>query len=378
MFDPWSDVQVRPRAEVLRQVFTLQDLRRADNAWLALDPGGAEREIGPSIALGLPGDDFRIRYATSETFVAALTDVALVGRGVAVTGDGRMVAELSAHHSPAKFGAVKSPGGLRFEPTAFRGGEFRVKAFDTPALLMAGPTDGSFGDWIVNFLPRLGMMRAAGLDCPVVTSGNAHGYTRQTLITLGVRPDDIIEHDPKAISTFPRLYVPAWPMPSRRAAMDRQFAGMGVVHPAGPRRTLVYLSRENVEARRLANEPEVRALFERRGFTIVHPDRTPFDALQAILGQAACVAGPYGSAFLNLAFGADKPSCLVLAPHYYQGYLGEAALWLGGMGAPFALLLGEGLEGVDYINKAIDRPWRIDPALIDGAIDRVLAAGISR
>ena len=371
-FDPRGDVLIRPRAELLRQVFTPEDLRKAGDAWLALDPGGEARELGPTIRLGLPGDDFRIRYHTSETFVAGLDDAALVGRGVAVTQGGRMVAELSAHHSHDKFGAVARPGGIRFDPTAFRGGDFRVTAFAAPALLMAGPTDGSFGDWFVNFLPRLQMMRAVGLDCPVVISRNAHGYVGQTLAALGLGPDDIILHDPKAVSTFPRLYVPAWPMPHRRAAMARQFEGMAVTPAHRPRRGLVYLSRENVEARRLANEAEVRARFEQRGFVTVHPDRTPFAEMQAILAEAACVAGPYGSAFLNLAFQWDKPPSLVLAPHYYQGYLRETSLWLGGMGAPFGLLLGEGIEGVAYSDRAIDAPWRLDPALIDGAIDRML------
>jgi capsular polysaccharide biosynthesis protein len=126
-----------------------------------------------------------------------------------------------------------------------------------------------------------------------------------------------------------------------------------------------------VAARPLVDEALVRARFEARGFTAVHPERLSLDALRSLLAGASHVAGGYGSAWLNLAFCQRKPACMVLAPDYYGGYLREVSMWLGGMAAPFGLLLGQHEDPT--ARRLRDATWRLDPEMLEAAIDRFLA-----
>ena len=144
--------------------------------------------------------------------------------------------------------------------------------------------------------------------------------------------------------------------------------GLAVAAPAAKGPPRIYLSREHMIPRPLVNEAEVRGRFEAQGFATIHPERLSLEALHRLLSQAEHVAGAYGSAFLNLAFCERKPACLVCAPAYYAGFLREVTLWLGGMGAPFGLLLGED----DGQPPRHDGPWSVDLVRLEAAISRFL------
>lgn len=374
VFDPRDRFPVRGRAGRLTEVGSGAELAGAPDSWLALEAGGQPRTAGPSIGLGGPGDDFRAAFETSEVFLASLSDAAVVGRGVVITAAGELISELARGPAPDKFGARREGDAVVFDPRPFRDGLCPVAVFDEPAMLMTGPTDSSFGDWMVNFLPRLSIARRAGLDPPLVVRTSARPFVRSTLSFLGIGEDRLVEHDRYGVSVFRRLYVPSWPMPDRRAAMAAHLDGL-MVKPArrpvgGPKR--LYLSREHMPIRSLANEAEVRARFEARGFVAIHPERLSLEEVHGLLGGASHVAGGYGSAWLNLAFCEMRPACLVCAPAYYDGYLREISLWLGALDVRFGLLLGEH-EPATKPGKLRDEPWRIDRGRLDEAIDRFLA-----
>ena len=370
VFDPRDVFSSRPRSQTLTEVFSPAELARTPDAWLGLDRDGEERVLAPTIRLGGPGDEMRLQFRTSETFVARLDQAALVGRGVVIDRTGALIAELNAHHSPKKFGTLKVEGGISFEPSAVRDGAGPVQIIDEPAFLMAGPGDGAFGDWLVNFLPRLDLARRAGVDARIVVRSNGPPFVRRTLAFLGIGPDRILQHDPSGASVFPQLYAASWPMPDRQRAMPGLLGALAVAAPAasGPRR--IYLSREHANARPMANEAEVRSRFEAHGFEAIYPERLSIEELHGRLSHAEHVAGPYGSAFLNLAFCTSPPACLVCAPPYYLGYLREVTMWLGSIGAPFGLLLGED----DGQPSRRDGPWSMDLARLEHAIGRFLGS----
>lgn len=369
VFDPRDTFPLRPRAELMREATNLAELARGQDAWLTIDRGGVAVELRPTIACGGAGDGVGLAYDTAEGFVGALGDAALVGRGVAIGRCGALVEELQPQASPDKFGARLEAGGVKFDPAPFRDGFCAVRTFDEPALLMAGPTDGAFGDWMVNFMPRIALANRAGLDVPLVIRTTAPPFVRRTLAFLGFGEERLFEHAPEGVSVFRRLYVPSWPLPMRGRATAGLLQGLEVdapAHASGPQR--LYLSRENMKPRPLVNEREVRACFEAKGFVTVYPEQLALEELHALLSSARHVAGPYGSAFLNLAFCRRKPTCLVCAPAYYDGFLREITLWLGSMGAPFGLLLGEAGDA----GPLREAPWTLDLGRLEGAIERVL------
>ena len=192
------------------------------------------------------------------------------------------------------------------------------------------------------------------------------------LAALGVPRERVLFHDVSGVSVFPRLYAPSWPMLHRDHPMKGCYdiyrrAWRGA--PAAAERPLLYLARDEVANRRLLNEAEVRSAFERRGFTVVHPERLGFDQTLELFAQPSCVAGPYGSAFRNIVFSNPAPLCLAIMPPYGEDYMPGVALWIGMLGGRLAYVRGAGV-GEGHPNLA---PWTAPLDDVGRALDRVLA-----
>ena len=341
VFDPREPIGVRDGGLV--DVARFAESAGGTDRVLELDPGGQPFVVDQVLELkGASPDRRRFDYRTSPRRLYAIEDATLVGRGVVLNRDGQLIRELTPAGDLAKAGLVQVADGLRFDPADFGDGLCPIRVFDKPALLLAGPTDNGFGDFMLNFPPRLAIAEAAGLDLPVVVRRGLPQAWLELLQALGVRRSRIIEHDTDGVSLFPRLYVPSWPLPRREQPMADL---LGVYRDRlakpqfGPRERL-YLSREGVEGRRLGNEAEVRAVFERHGFRAIHPERLGSAELRDLFGRAECIAGPYGSAFLNVVHCACAPLALVLMPPEPESFLDEVALWLGAAEAPFGYLRG--------------------------------------
>jgi capsular polysaccharide biosynthesis protein len=342
LFDPRQPLPIRPKSETLERVESPDALQSAANAWLPLGPGGEAFVHAPAFAFDrLHPEPVQVRSIAPETFVASIRNAMLVGRGVVVSEDGSLVEELT-YINPAKFDARPAPGGVRFDQRAFRDGLCPIRVFEEPALLLAGPTDRSFGDWIINFPPRLVLAEAARLDCKVVLADEAVPTAVPMLAAIGIDPGRLIRHDSSGVSLFPKLYVPSWPMMERLNHMPDPFAVYRrAARPAPAERRRIYLSREGIGNRPMLNEGEVRAMFERHGFLAVRPETMSFDQALELFAGPACVAAPYGSALLNLVFASAKPTCMVIAPPEPELFLREAISWLGAMGLPFSYIRGE-------------------------------------
>ena len=343
VFDPREPIVVRKDADDLPEVSNLAGATGACDVVLTLDEGGGCFTMDRVLGLGGAAPDRpRFEFRTAAKRLFAIEAATLVGRGVVLNRDGQLIEAMTPPGFLAKAGLTPTAGGHRFDPQAFQDGLCPLRVFDTPALLLAGPTDNSFGDFMLNFPPRLAIAEAAGLDLPVVVRRGLPQPWLDLLQALGVRRERILFHDPAGVSLFPRLYVPSWPLPGRKRPMADL---LGVYRDrlaraaAGPAE-LLYLSREGVEGRRLANEAEVRALFERHGFRAIRPEQLGWDEIRDLFGRAACIAGPYGSAFLNVVHAAAPPEALVLMPPEPEAFLDEVALWLGAAGASFGYLRG--------------------------------------
>lgn len=370
VFDPRESHPVRTAAELLRPVRTSAELKAGEDVILILDPGGQPMELDPVISLDGSGEDrFVIRHVSSQQFVAAVEGAALLGRGAVAVRQGEIIEE-SLGSKPAKSAARRSDDLAHFQYAAFRDGVCQVQAFDTPAFLMTGPTDASFGDWMVNFAPRLALAEAAGLDCPVVLRKNPMSSALDCLAALGVSRDRVIFHDPEGVSLFTRLYVPSWPLPRRNRPMADLFGVYRRVRqrPTSGPRDRIYLTRGHIANRQLVNELEVRELFEARGFRVVRPEHLSFEEMLEVFARPACVAGPYGSAFLNVAYCIEPPIGLALMPPEPKTYVEELGFWLGGCGARFGYLYGEAVDP----QLGPKGTWTIDIARVDAAIEVIL------
>ena len=218
IFDPAEPVPLRRMAARLAQVRTAADLRETDNAVWFADRGGEWVERDPVLDLGdAAGPPVPVRYATAPKFLASIRNAAVVGEGLALTEAGEFLEELHPPFKASKYAARRHGDELMFEPAPRGRGQLSVKAFDTPAFLMAGPTDTSFGDFLVNFAPRLSLYEAAGLDCPILVRWKPLPQVLSILEALGFGADRVIFHTTDQISLFPKLFVSCWPSENKAA-----------------------------------------------------------------------------------------------------------------------------------------------------------------
>jgi capsular polysaccharide biosynthesis protein/tetratricopeptide (TPR) repeat protein len=350
LFDPREPMPLEPKEKALARVGCPEALKAAQrDAWLPLDVGGQVFRHAPTFVFDrLHPEPITVTSVTPQTFVASLRNPLLVGRGVPVTAGGALVTELT---SPGldKSDLHRVEDRVAFDWRHFRNGLCPIRCFDEPAFLLAGPHDCGFGDWIINFPPRLALAQAANLNAKIVISDQAIPTAEPMLAALGVGPARLIRHDSSGVSLFPRLYVPSWPMRQRLNHMPEPFAiYRRAALPPPADRPRLYLSREGINRRRLLNEPQVRALFELRGFRCVRTEQMTFEQARELFAGPACVAGPYGSALLNLVFASNRPACLFIAPPEPVSFLQEAISWLGAMELPFGYIRGElPAEGMD-------------------------------
>jgi tetratricopeptide (TPR) repeat protein len=374
VFDPRDPVPIRDLAEVTRPARDGAELLAGGDACLVIDPGGNEVIRQPVISLDGEGRDLvTVSYRTAPRRLVSLHNAALVGEGVVLNQAGELIAELIPPSRPSKYAGVRDGGWMRLDPLQFRDGMGAVRIFERPTLLMCGPTDASFGDWIINFPPRLALAEAAGLDdLAVVLRRPPQGQALDMLAALGVGPERIVFHDLDGVSLFSRLIVPSWPTPAKLAPSAGVYDVYRRLRPqrAPAERPRLYLTRKNVASRPMLNEDDVRALFERRGFQAVDPGGLSFAETRELFASPACVAGPFGSAFHNLAFSAGKPVSLVLLPDHTRHHLDEIALWHGDLGLRFGYLWGQGLPGRSPKDR--HAPWIAPLDRLDRAIDTML------
>ena len=371
-FDPLEPVTIRGLGESLQEVATPAALHSGGDRILHLDPGGGALELEPVIPLASVGPQkTRFSYEFAPKFVVALEGAALVGRGLVLNRNGEMPAEAWPPCHMGKAGFRRAREGFIGDPAAFANGIYPLRVFDTPALLMAAPTDASFGDWVQTVPPRLALAEAAGLDCPLVLRDGVPASFVEMLGSLGWDTKRIVYHDATGVSLFPRLYTTSWPLPARPQPMRdlfgiyRRFPGRRAPGPGGR----LYLSREGVDGRKLVNEAEIRAIFERRGFRVVQPETLGFQEAKDLFASADLIGGPYGSAYLNVVYAPTPPSALVIMPPYAPGFLDEVAFWIGANGGRLAYLTGEAAPDAPEGGR-----WTASAAQVEAALDEFLAA----
>ncbi len=366
-FDPAEPLVLRRMGEALEEFATREALHAGGDRILYLERGGAETVLEPVIPLEACGpQQTRFPYRVADRYVVALEGGAVLGRGIVLNSKGEMPAEVWPPCHMGKAGFARVIEGFVCDPAAYHNGVYPVQVFDTPALLMAAPTDNSFGDWVVNLPPRLVLAEAAGVDCPLVLSAGVPKSFVEMLGTLGWGASRIVYHNPRGLSIFPRLYTTSWPLLDRDEPMSDIF---GVYRRSPGRRTgggeRIYLSREGVSGRKLENEAEIRSLFESRGFRAVRPETLSLQQAKDLIANADLIGGPYGSAFLNVVHAPKPPSALVIVPPTSMSFLSEVALWVGGCGGRIAYLFGDG--------EPDGGVWTASPRKVEAALDEFLA-----
>ena len=178
----------------------------------------------------------------------------------------------------------------------------------------------NYGHWLIECLPRLHVAARAGLlDGAKVTVQAVPGMERlyrDSLAVLGIGEDRIVWLTQREVVFEELIYpTPITRQPATKSPLvieattdlrDR------IGPPAGTLSERIYVSRNRGGRRRLANESEVIALLEARGYQLVHPETETFARQIQIFAAARFVVGGMGAALANLAFAPAGTRCLML------------------------------------------------------------------
>lgn len=308
-----------------------------------LDPGETFRRPLPIVA---PEDaaalDFFCARRTEKlepSFVAEFADGVAWGHptGGVFTADGRFVPAVTRDPSGAAFHTVW----MRWRLPAPRRLPGRTLYLVTPEAA------DNFHHWMIDLLPRLGLVRRAGYPLDefdhVIVNHQGRRFQLESLARLGIPRERLVPATPDLWVRADQLVVPSLKrsnqtLPAADVAFLRQ-----TFLPAPPpasRGRRIFLSRSDAAYRRLHDEAALRPLLASLDFEIVSPSAMELGAQARLFAEAEVIAGPAGAAFANLVFAAPPARVIEIAPPQWLA----AFHWMisARRGLAHHLLLGRG------------------------------------
>jgi capsular polysaccharide biosynthesis protein len=255
-----------------------------------------EAELHVARTIGAPDPAFvaeiaeRRPSATWQPFVATVPEAELRGPDPAVYRDGLLVYESLWDRDHF----------MRSHARLERARHAPVVGADRAATILSLWYDNYY-HWLVDVLPRLAVLRAAGVpELPVVTPAQCTSFQDGSLRSLGITDRRLPFAGPRM--TFDTL---VWPsgldpigFPSPRTAAWLRHAFLEDYTPSSPR-TRLYVRRST---RTIANAREVSEVLDRFGLDVVQPETLSFAEQVRLFSQAELVLGCHGAGMTNSVF----------------------------------------------------------------------------
>ncbi|MEY3021780.1 MAG: hypothetical protein RIS86_978, partial [Planctomycetota bacterium] len=236
----------------------------------------------------------------------------------------------------------------------------------------------NFYHWMYDVLPRIGLLREAGLPEPDrwIVAEPAIPVALEMLGRAGIPPDRIHAMRRGAHVACDRLLVTSAPgeicQPVPRSArfvretLAASGTGTADAPPAAPRRLAV----PRRGRRKIANDAALRPVLERAGFVEIAMEGLALDEQIAAFRGAEVVVAPHGAALAHLPHAARGAAVLEVLP---PGYTNPSYLMLAGAcGFRYGAIRGAPLPGGS--RRPSDDDFTIDPATFAAAISAACAA----
>jgi capsular polysaccharide biosynthesis protein len=242
--------------------------------------------------------------------------------------------------------------------------------------LITPEASANFHHWMVDLLPRIGMVERAGYSLQdfdrILIKYRGLPFQRETLRRAGVDERRIMVVSDDSHLEAETLVVPSMHMEDVRVCPEDMRYVRSLYLPSEPapgtawRR--LYVGRSDAEYRRLLNRETFTPLFERYGFEEVAMSRYSVEEGAKLFSEAAVIIGPNGSALANLLFA--HPECKVIeffAPEWVVCYNWMIAT---NMGLDYTAMIGDGARPPA---GTLPRQLRQDIAIEPSRLERVLA-----
>ena len=194
------------------------------------------------------------------------------------------------------------------------------------AVISTPEANANYSHWMMDLLPRLDLLARAGygpdkVDRYLINPGGAP-YERETLALAGIPPEKLVPVSAashfrceRIVTTSLRAHHWQHTLPTWVPAYLRRLAG--VTDAETGRRRRLYLTRRGASFRRVANEEELRPVFESHGFEIFDPGSLPVIEQAKIFASAGAIISPHSSAMTNLVFCRPDTAVLEIFPADY-------------------------------------------------------------
>jgi capsular polysaccharide biosynthesis protein len=271
-----------------------------------LDPSSSKEPIGP---LEAP-----VHHDGLPTFALTMPRGRVAGKfGAVITPDDRLLLQ-------ATYGFVDDD---RHHPIRRRFSLGAAQRLEGVAATLAYGHADAYYHWLFDVLPRLEILRLAGLDSwdhLIVNDARGATYECETLQRFGVPADRIRRLGDRTHFIADRLIVPSVvgtpvtvPTWAYQVVRDRLLPPQP---PSGPPLRL-YISRSDTEQRRLADEDRLIARLEPLGFTCLTLSGRPLDEQIDLFSRAEVVVGPHGGGLANLVWCRPEVAVVELFAHDY-------------------------------------------------------------
>ncbi|GBR43748.1 glycosyltransferase family 61 protein [Neokomagataea thailandica] len=292
-------------------------------AWQLVAPEAGGPRQPPRFTLGpipAPFSDWFYGDRLAPSCGIYTIDNVSLGSDRVLTKDGHTIfIERTGMHEGSVRGADSAP-----EPD-------RELQIDEDVVILCGPAYQIYGHWLVDFLPRLLLLREAGyaLDSlKYLLPHNLLGFSWTWLEFLGIPRDNIRTYDVvRDRCHIKRAIIPTCIRGNSRATpilgkifQDICTTQLGV-NPSTPHRK-IFVSRAlwGNTSRQLANQDYVESFVQELGFEIIHPENLSIAEQIQTFSSARIIMGEYGSGMHNSVLA--PPGCEIITLRGTMGHPG--------------------------------------------------------
>lgn len=258
----------------------------------------AEQVTGPALPLGTRVDLVHVRkvqsYTAPEASVVELPGASVWSTdGVVVTRDGCVVEDLTRRwgSSPEQHPIWTQ------EPTQ------PLHIAGAVAIVAARGAAANFSHFLADTLPRVGLIRAAGIPIDAwLVSSTRHSWQQDALRLSGIPAAAVVGLDEHQVVQADTLVVPSptgfapttapWARTELRSALNLNTTKLG------QRRIIV--SRASATRRLLRNEDALVEALAARGFETVDFGVLPLREQITVVSEASTIVGPHGAGLSHL------------------------------------------------------------------------------
>jgi len=206
----------------------------------------------------------------------------------------------------------------------------------------------NYGHWLMDYLPRIALWKG---DVPLLVNNRLLPFQRESLASLGVRPDQLLGLAYPGAYRVPMLLYPSlqslWCDPrlpfqaSILSWLREAFASAMAPEPKGRK---LFVTRSHGATRRLLNSDEIERIAEQFGFEIVACERLSFGEQVRLFSEARLIAGVHGAGLVNMVFAPPGTQVIeLIGPRYAQDQTGGPFVYLrmaAALQQPFTRIVG--------------------------------------